>query len=232
MSSRRSHVASLSGLFALWTACVTPSLAQSDKPRDFSEVQRNEPGVLVILDRLHIQLGDQKLRQRWYEGAFQEARYVLNLVPNHPQGLILLVQACEQWKSPKCNVEEAFRRALAINPDVAGTYTTQGIYLHRARKYTEAIESFKRALDLDPNSVNAQYNIGLTYIETKQYDLANQHAQQAYALGAPFPGLRNRLQKVGYWKPAPPPEAPAAQAPSPQPAEPRDEAATAKPGKE
>jgi tetratricopeptide (TPR) repeat protein len=185
----------------------------------------------VNLNRLHIQLGEQKLRERWYEGAFQEAQFVLRLVPNHPQGLVLLVQTCELWKSPKCNIDEAFSRALAINPNAAGTYTAQGIYLHRARRFPQAIESFKRALELDPNSVNAQYNIGLAYIETKQYDLANQHAQQAYALGAPFPGLRNRLQKAGYWKPEPAPEAPAAQAQPPHPPERRDEAATAEPPK-
>src|SRR5262245_58137250 len=200
-------------------------MAQAGKPRDFYEAQRSEPGFLQNLDTLHIRVGNQNLRQRYFQGAFNEAQFVLSVVPNHPQGLILLVQTCEQWPTPKCLVEETFQRAIAVNPNAAGTHTTQGIYLHRKHRYKEAIESFKRALEVDPTSLNAHYNIGLAYLETKQYDLANQHAQRAYALGAPFPGLRKKLEQVGYWKPIAAPEPKPADSPPRAPAEPPDEPA-------
>ncbi len=35
--------------------------------------------------------------------------------------------------------------------------------------------------------MNAHYNLALTYLDTKQFELANQHAQRAYALGATRP---------------------------------------------
>jgi hypothetical protein len=38
-------------------------------------------------------------------------------------------------------------------------------------------------------------------VDLKQYDLANEHAQRSYQLGAYAPGLRNKLQKVGKWNP-------------------------------
>jgi hypothetical protein len=37
----------------------------------------------------------------------------------------------------------------------------------------------------------------------KDYDNANKQAQMSYALGAPLPGLREMLKRVGAWKPSP-----------------------------
>jgi len=191
--------------------------ARADTPRDYYNQEARIVGGLEVVNKLHLTPGQEALRTRWYEKAFNEAGYILNLFPNHPQGLILLVQTCEQWKSPRCSgMDDAFEKAVAINPNAPGTYTTIGIYLHRRHQYAEAIKSFEKALEIDPNSVNAQYNIGLAYFESKQYDLANQHAQRAYALGAPFPFLRDKLQQVGHWKPTPTPDPQPAEA-SPQP---------------
>src|SRR4029077_4516748 len=92
--------------------------------------------------------------------------------------------------------------AIAINPKAAGTFVLQGIYQYGAKQYPLAIKSLGYALELQPNSVNANYNLALTYLETKQFELANVHAQRAYALGATYPGLRNRLTQLGYWKPS------------------------------
>ena len=100
-------------------------------------------------------------------------------------------------ESGACLLDDIFERAVAINPKAAGTYVVQGIYLNRTKQYETAIERFKTALELDPDNLNAHYNLALTYLDTKQYELANQHAQRAYALGATPPGLRHRLQKAG-----------------------------------
>ena len=126
---------------------------------------------------------------------------MLRYFPNHPKGLLLLAQMCAEGVTQHCDLDVVFEKAIATNPNVAGTYVTQGVYLHRVKRYREAIASYQRALAIDPDSLNGHYNLGLAYLETKQYDLANQEAQRAYALGAPFPGLRDRLKKSGQWKP-------------------------------
>jgi len=110
-------------------------------------------------------------------------------------------RVCEQWKSPKCMLDDYFQRAVAINPEAPKTYVIIGIYLHDVKQYAKAIESYQRALQLNPNEINAHYNLALTYLKTDQFDLANAHAQRAYALGASLPGLRNMLEKAGHWDP-------------------------------
>lgn len=194
--------------------------AVAQAPRDYYQVLATEPGILQIMQDLHIRLGEQSLRARHYGGTFREAQFVLNLFPNHPRALTLMAQACEQGRLATCALDEVFRKAIVINPKAAATYSIQGIFLQWQRRYADAIRSFNQALELDPDSMNAHYNLALAYIETKDYARANEHAQRAYALGAPLPGLKNRLQRLGYWTPAPaaPPAAAAEPAASEPPA--------------
>ena len=114
---------------------------------------------------------------------------------------MLTIEACTNWKSPLCRLDELFQNAVSINPQAADTFVIQGIYQHRTHQYGKAIKSYEYALQLDPNLMNAHYNLALTYLETKQFDLANEHAQRAYALGATLPGLRKMLESSGHWTP-------------------------------
>jgi len=160
--------------------------------------------LLSAVERYHLGPGEEGMRTKHYDSAFGDFKFILNYFPNHPQALLLMAQLCETWKSPLCDAAPFFDRAIARNPTVATTYVAYGIYQLRARKTATAIANFKQALELDPNSTNAHYNIALAYLDSQQYELANEHAQKAYALGAPVPGLRDRLKRAGYWKPAVP----------------------------
>jgi tetratricopeptide (TPR) repeat protein len=154
-----------------------------------------------VVEQYHLGPCEKALRARDYPRALGECDFILKIFPNHPQALLLTTQICMQWKESRCSLEDLFAQATSINPKAPGTFVIQGIYLHRAGQYGKAIDSYNYALGLESNLLNAHYNLALTYIETKQYDLANTHAQRAYSLGATLPGLRNRLTKLGYWKP-------------------------------
>lgn len=166
--------------------------------------------LLRTVEYHHQRLGADKIRAGNYGGAYHEFVFVLNVFPNHPEALRGLDEACRRVKMAGCNMEQRFEKAIAVNPEAAGTYVVQGIYLSRNGKNAAAIESYKRAIELQPESPVAHYNLGLAYVETKDYARANEHAQKAYALGFPLPGLRERLKKAGQWKPS---EAPTAVAP-------------------
>jgi len=166
---------------------------------------------LLIVERYHLGPCRQHVRDRDWARAMNECNFILRIFPNHPTALLLVSQICDQWKTGACLLDDVFERAVAINPKAAGTYVVQGIYLNRTKQYATAIQRFETALELDPDNLNAHYNLALTYLDTKQFELANQHAQRAYALGATPSGLRDLLQRAGYWKPvAPPPNSPAA----------------------
>jgi Tfp pilus assembly protein PilF len=157
--------------------------------------------LLRTVERYHVLVAEEKIRTKYYSSARQDLEFVLRYFPNHPRGLLLMAQLCTEQSTQRCDLDLIFEKAIDINPNVAGTYVTQGVYLHRVKRYREAIASYQHALKIDPNSLNAHYNLALAYLETKEYGLANEHAQRAYALGAPFPGLRDRLKQSGQWKP-------------------------------
>jgi len=199
----------------LWAVGIVAALVAGlvgAQPMDNDYYTTSDITLLRNVERYHIVLAEEKIRTKFYSSARQDLDFVLRYFPNHPKGLLLMAQLCADGFTQHCDLDLLFEKAIAINPNVAGTYVTQGVYLHRVKRYREAIASYQRALAIDPNSLNGHYNLALAYLETKQYDLANQEAQRAYALGAPFPGLRDRLKQSGKWKPvaAPQPGSPGA----------------------
>jgi tetratricopeptide (TPR) repeat protein len=172
---------------------------------DYYASKTSREGVALIqsVERYHLGPAEQNLRAKRYRAAAGEIDFILRAFPNHPAALQLMVKVCAQWKSPVCTAQlgEKFEKAIAVNPGVPTTYVVLGNLQQSVGQFANAIESYKRALQLDADSVNAEYNLGLAYLETKQFDLANEHAQRAYELGASLPGLHDKLMKAGMWKP-------------------------------
>jgi len=137
--------------------------------------------LLRTVERYHVVPAEEKIRTKFYSSARGDLDFVLRYFPNHPKGLLLMAQLCADGVTQHCDLDFLFEKAIDINPNVAGTYVTQGVYLHRVKRYREAIASYQRALAIDPNSINGHYNLALAYLDTKQYGLANEEAQRAYA---------------------------------------------------
>lgn len=160
-----------------------------------------DPHIFKNVELAHITGGGyREYGKRHYDRAYGHVEFALHYYPNHPKGLYLLSEVCVKWKSPKCDADGYFERAIELNPSIAQTHTLHGLHLHRTGRLKEALEAYKKALELDPNSVYAHYNVGLLYFDMGQYALANEHAQRSYALGSQYPGLREKLQRAGKWK--------------------------------
>lgn len=190
--------------FPFWSLLLIAFSAMAQEGnRDYYAARTPEQAnLLAAVEKYHLQPGYDKLAKKHYQAAFGDARFILNYFPNHPRALVLLSDICGRWQSPECNPDRWIENAVSRNPSVAATHVIYGIYLHRAKRFEAAVTAYKQALDIDPMSVSAHYNLGLSYVELKQFELANQHAQKSYALGAPFPGLREKLKQVGFWKPS------------------------------
>lgn len=55
----------------------------------------------------------------------------------------------------------------------------EGTKLHDEKKYTQAIEKYKEALKLDPQSWLAHYEMAFTYYESKSYENTITHAEES-----------------------------------------------------
>lgn len=129
-----------------------------------------------------------------------EFDFILNLWPNHPLVLGLMSDTLIKLRQPQL-IESYFDKAYTWSPNAGAVYVAHGTSLLRRGDTAGGIARLKQGLELDPDSANGHYNLGVAYLQIKDYAQANTHAQRAYALGHPQPGLREQLQKVRAWKP-------------------------------
>jgi tetratricopeptide (TPR) repeat protein len=211
----------LSALCALLACSVFFTVAHAEQGNfDYYAPRKGSAEELFQnVQNYHLEPGREDMLKGAFQYALANFEFILRYYPNHPRALDLLSQTCNAWKNnPRCDADGWFERAIAVNPNAAPTYIVLGLHFHRSGKFADEIRSYKKALELQPQSLNAYYNLGLAYVAQKQYSLANEAAQHAYALGAPLPGLKDKLKAVGAWKPLDLPPPPAeANPPSPPP---------------
>lgn len=161
------------------------------------EVIHAQPG-LAAMER-------EPFDQIAYDRAAAEFDYVLRAYPNHPQILharIMLelkrrsARGIRAWQTPP---ECYLQRAAVFRPQQAHIPQLYGLYLDRLDRADDALEHYHHALELDPESAEAAYNLGLLYLKKGDHARALEYAHRAYARGFPLPGLRNRLRSLGVW---------------------------------
>jgi tetratricopeptide (TPR) repeat protein len=145
--------------------------------------------------------------------------YTLRAYPNHPRALhsmmnLSFTNRTDKPEGSTYTMECWFDRAERFVPNDGTVQMIHGIYILRKGDARGAVAKFKRAEELSGPSANLHYNLGLAYLDLRDYDNALDRARSAYRLGFPLPGLRNKLQEVGKWQPVETP--PAAVAPEKQ----------------
>lgn len=146
--------------------------------------------------------------------------YTLRAFPNHHRALAAMARVALRdraimLRGAKYPVECYFERAIRFKPTDGAVHGEYGNYLFALGKTDRAMEEFKRAITLEPNNPSINYNLGLAYFKTKDFDQALVFAKKAYSMGFPLPGLKNKLIEAGKWQepvaaPAPPIEKDAA----------------------
>lgn len=207
-SERKSSLTGALRMLVLAALCLGGAAAtgQGTGNRDYYKANTTAETAQALrnVEQFHLDPGLRRMKERNFAGALQDFEFILNYFPNHPRALTLVSELCDlNWKSAQCDPQRYFERAIEINPNIAQTFTVYGLHLQRRNNLPRAVESYGRALELNPASSNAHYNLGLAYFDQKRFDLSNLHAQASYALGFPLAGLREKLTRAGQWKPLP-----------------------------
>ncbi|MDJ0710563.1 MAG: hypothetical protein QNJ14_09245 [Woeseiaceae bacterium] len=139
----------------------------------------------------------------------QDIHYTLMHFPNHYRALHSMAKwhlanpnpddeecQCVEWVLP---AECYFTRAITFTPEDPVLYYILGIYLHSAGELARSLDAYGDALKLGADFAEYHYNYGLLLVDMKDYEGAREQATLAYTKGAPFPGLRNKLERLGEW---------------------------------
>lgn len=130
--------------------------------------------------------------------------YALRAFPNHARVLTTLSQFALKQKrvvlaGAKYPVECYFDRAIRFAPDDGTVRAIYGSYLYARGQVDMATRMYEKAYELLPLNAGINYNLALAYVSQNDYAKGNYHAQRAYALGFPLPGLKNKLVAAGKW---------------------------------
>jgi len=190
-------------------------LASSYGPFDYTNPKHIKEN-LPIVEQYHFTPEVEHLIRGKSSYIWSDLDYTLATFPNHHRALYAFVryeirerrksqEKKESYKPPTAaggypaSAECLLDRAIRWRPNDPTVRLIYGLYLHLSGDLQKALTAYKLSEQLQPNSADLQYNLGLLYFDMKQYALAKEHAKRAYQLGYPLPGLRKKLVSVGQW---------------------------------
>lgn len=202
------------------------------------DYRKAPPKYLRMVERRHYTPEVRALRRGTSTSDLgADVAYTLRVFPNHHRALLTMADwslksRANPPKGVQYPVECWFERGMRFRPDDGMVKAVYGIYLLRVSKADEAVKQLETAVAQGASDGNVHYNLGLAYLEAKQFDKALASAHRARAGGFMLPGLRDRLMRAGKWREAesaapgpggePPPAAPERADPASDPAAPSD----------
>lgn len=141
--------------------------------------------------------------------------YTLRALPNYHRALIAMMRLGKKEKTPQPkgsthSIDCWFERAVIFRPDDAVVRMIYSTYLNSMGRIQDANSQLEISTFYAKDSPFTHYNIGLHYLELKNYEKALVAAHQAIALGWTQTELRDRLRSAGKWsEPADLPTTPA-----------------------
>ena len=123
-----------------------------------------------------------------YQDAIKQFRTVLTLDPTNGLAFQNLAAITLKQRDATSNAaaraqklaeaETLARQSLASDPALAGSWTILGVILSTAEKKGEAIEAWKKAIDIDPGEFYGLYNLWLELGRAGRADEARRYGQQ------------------------------------------------------
>ena len=172
------------------------------------QVDYNDPQDAALLNNINFNHFNENVRtvRGGQTGPLPaDLDYALRNSPNHHQALYVMSEYHLRLRAEKVAGETYsmncwFERAMRFAPKDAVVPMIYGIYLHRKGDHADAEREYKRSIEMTPEFAEAHYNLGLLYFDRKQYQNALTQAREAYRLGYPLPGLRQKLVAAGAWR--------------------------------
>lgn len=133
-----------------------------------------------------------------------DIRYTLSVFPNHPRALVAMERlAAKERRDPpsgaKYPVECWYERALRYKPDDHVPRLLYVNFLIKRQRLDEARKHLEFVAESTQDNPFAQFNVGMLYVDIKDYDKALVQAHRVKAMGFDRPEIKDRLIAAGRW---------------------------------
>jgi predicted Zn-dependent protease len=169
---------------------------------------RTDKKHLELVEAYHFTPDVATLRRGSTGSIGSDLDYTLRAFPNHHLALnamanLALKTNSERPRGARYTVDCYFDRALTFAGNDGLVRIIYGVYLSRTKRPRDAVRVLETARQYEPDNPNLFYNLGLAYCDLKDYPNALKNAHEAYRLGSPLPGLRDKLDAAGRWREEP-----------------------------
>ncbi len=102
------------------------------------------------------------------------------------------LEGCRLDESPETlsAAEEAYHKAIHLDPTMANAYTNLGNLRYRLGSVEDARVLYEKAVEVDPEQPEAYYNLGFLEFEAQNYERAEKLFSRAVALDSSFADAR------------------------------------------
>ena len=196
-------ILALAGVAGTAQAAVCSAYVRGSTGGDYTDPTDRQG--LQVVESYHFSKNVENLVHGMSGSLGADIGYTLEHFPNHHRALAALAKLGLRDKNrqppgAKYSIDCFFDRAIRFTPKDATVRMVYGSYLQAAGQAELAMEQLLEAARLEPDHPTINYNLGLMYVKTKDYDKARLHAQKAYEMGFPLPGLKNKLAAAGQWR--------------------------------
>lgn len=207
----------LLALGAILSAAALPAVAKpvcgnlGSSTKDYRTAM-NDVAFLNTVESRHFTEDVEQAIRGASGSVADDLQYTLGHYPNHVRALETVLRMAPRYPTgmlpgAKMPTECFFERAVRAYPDDSKTWLMYARYQYLVGREAQAQTMLEKAVELAPDDVSINYNLGLVYAKQKKFDQALPYAQKAYALQFPLPGLKHLLVTAGKWvEPPPPPE--------------------------
>lgn len=181
---------------------IERDLARTDRTinRTISEIQRditndNGPGAMRGLDTVRDLIAKRNSRAESTQGRFEtkswddEARPLERSVAN-------LREAEEDRQVQPTKYRARFRPSLAKLRGTEPIVLQEAVRAHVQDKWRAARRAYTEALDADPKSYKALFNLGILHLETGRYEKAAPKLEEAFEIGLGLDTLEGAVDFV------------------------------------
>lgn len=151
------------------------------KPDLTPTVDNNSTGEHALDE---VRKGNSHFKRKDYAGAVESYERALKLNRDFHAAYYNLGVANFDWGRFEA-ASQALKRAIALKPD-AGTHELLGVVYQRLKDPQSAIANYKKALELNPESIVANNNLGYSYLDLRRYELAAFYFRNVLSLNPEF----------------------------------------------
>jgi TolB-like protein/Tfp pilus assembly protein PilF len=131
-----------------------------------------------------------------YPRAKEAALLALELDDSLADAYVSLGTVKQWFEWDWSGAEDAFKRALALNPRNSAAHHRYGVYLTFMRRFEEGLATLKRAQQLDPLSLDIDVDLGTAYYFAGQLDRAVSQLRHALEIDPQFPRAHSILATI------------------------------------